>query len=309
MAFQIRVPASSANLGPGFDSVGIALDRFLTLDVQKSDSWQFSHHSALLADCPPYEEHLIYQIALQTAGLHGMKMAPHHVAVTSEIPFARGLGSSASAVLAGIELADQICDLRLSKEQILTAATETEGHPDNVAAALFGGLVVAAQHTDDASHEVDYVRIPMLKEVQAVLYIPDFELRTAAARGVLPRQLSRAEAVNASAVSNMMIASVLKGDYEQAGNWMEKDKFHEPYRAELLPDYDKIKQEAKQLGAYATVISGAGPSMLSLAPKTKAEQIAKRMAEILPTYQVAATSFNQSGLEVRAETVPHLDNI
>lgn len=298
MAFQIRVPASSANLGPGFDSVGLALERFLILHVQKSDSWQFSHHSALLSACPPYEEHLIYQTALKIAESYGVEMTPHHVAVTSEIPFARGLGSSASAVLAGIELANQICQLQLGKEQILRAATAVEGHPDNVAAALFGGMVVAAQDIGTNPAEIDYVRVPGLKEVQAVLYIPEFELKTASARSVLPKEVSSTEAVNASAVSNMMIASMLTGDYKQAGRWMEKDRFHEPYRAGLLPDYDKIKQNAKQLGAYATVISGAGPSMLSLAPIAKAERIAKKMAEALPTYEVTTTPFNYRGMEV-----------
>ncbi|MDY0407030.1 homoserine kinase [Virgibacillus sp. 179-BFC.A HS] len=300
MAFQIRVPASSANLGPGFDSVGIAFNRFLTLDVTPYDSWQFIHRSALLLDCPPYEEHLIYQIALKTAQNFHREMPPHQVAITSEIPFARGLGSSASAVLAGIELANQICELQLSDDDKLLLATEMEGHPDNVAAALFGGLVIAAQHAvgEKAEKLVDYVCIPTLKDVLAVLYIPQFELKTAAAREVLPKQLQRSQATTASAISNMMIASLLTGNYEQAGKWMEQDIFHEPYRAKLLPDYEQIKRDAKQLGAYGTVISGAGPTMLSLVPTGKAIQIVAEMRKRLPKYHVEPTPFNQSGMKV-----------
>lgn len=138
----IKVPASSANLGPGFDSVGIAVDLFLTLEVEPNESWEFTTSNDELKQFPTNQEHFICKVAQKVAEKFGKTLTPCKVVMESQIPLARGLGSSAAAIIAGIELADLTGNLGLSKQQKLLFATQFEGHPDNVGASLYGGLVV-----------------------------------------------------------------------------------------------------------------------------------------------------------------------
>lgn len=293
--FTITVPASTANIGPGFDSVGMALNRYLTLHVRKNDDWVFEHHSIHLPDVPVAKEHFIYQIAEKVANQFGVVLPSAFVKMESEIPLARGLGSSSSAIIAGIELADQLCDLTLSLADKLQIASNFEGHPDNVAPSLLGGLVIAAQSTDG---DLDYLH-KNDNNFDIIAYIPHFELKTEAARQVLPNQYSRSEAASASAIANVMFAALISGDYQLAGKMMEKDLFHEPHRASLLPDYQKIRQEARNVGAFGTVISGAGPTMMSLAPKGDGAMIARHLQQYLPDYSVEVLEMDLHGSHVK----------
>src|SRR5699024_8032884 len=140
-AFRVTVPASSGNVGPGFDSMGLALNLYLTLEVTQQEEWEFISPST--PEGQHVEEHFIYKMIMQTADRYGKSVPPCRVTETSSIPLARGLGSSASAIVASIEIANQLCDLQLSPKEKLIIATEIEGHPDNVAPALFGGLVIS----------------------------------------------------------------------------------------------------------------------------------------------------------------------
>lgn len=296
--FEISVPASSANMGPGFDSAGLSLNRFLTLHVKEQARWEFEHNSPFLPALTDYADHFIYQVADQTAKRYQRTLPACEVIVDSKIPLARGLGSSASAVLAGIELANQLCDLSLTCEQKLHYGTEFEGHPDNVAAALFGGIVITAT---TQNNKIEYIKLPT-PGLDIVVYIPEVELKTEAARRVLPANFSRENATTASAISNVMIASLLSGDYHLAGRMMECDQFHEPYRAELIPNYQIIKQEAGKLDAYGTVISGAGPTMISFVPRGMGTTITTQMTDWLADYEVVALKIDQTGLQVNQIT-------
>lgn len=293
--FTIIVPASSANIGPGFDSAGIAVNRYLTLKVERQGQWEFEHISHFLPVETNYEGHFIYQVARKIAEKYDKLLPTCKVIVDSEIPLARGLGSSASAVVAGIELANQLCELSLSPTEKLQYATEFEGHPDNVAPALFGGLVVTAK---SGGGEVDFIQIPNV-ELDIILYIPNVELKTEEARSVLPDEFARDDATSASGISNVMIASLLTKDFELAGKMMERDLFHEPFRARLIPNYELIKQRATEFGAYGTVISGAGPTMISFVPQGKGDSIAAQMNEVLENYDVASLQIDYNGLRVQ----------
>lgn len=293
--FTIKVPASSANIGPGFDSAGIAIGRLLTLKVQPGEDWAFINQSDYLSEVPDYKEHFIYQIADQIARKHGKSLPSAKVIVESEIPLARGMGSSASAIIAGIELANQLAQLDLTDEEKLKYAVEIEGHPDNVAAALFGGFIIAVE----LDGHTDYMKLPAL-DLDLVVYIPDFELKTEEARSVLPDAYPRQVAASASAISNLMIAALIEGNYKLAGKMMEQDLFHETYRASLIPRYEEIKKLAKSLGAFATVISGAGPTTISFVPAGKGQEIASKMQALLPGYEVAALNIDDTGLVVQS---------
>ena len=263
---KIIVPATSANVGPGFDSVGVAVTKYLEIQVcEEREEWMIEHQ--LGKWIPRDERNLLLKIALQIAP----DLQPRRLKMISNIPLARGLGSSSSVIVAGIELANQLGNLKLSKHEKLELATKIEGHPDNVAPAIYGNLVIASS----VESQVSAVVAPF-PECAFLAYIPNYELRTRDSRGVLPKKLSYKEAVAASSIANVAIAALLTGDMVKAGQAIESDLFHERYRQDLVREFATIKKVAKRNGAYATYLSGAGPTVIVLAdpdkmPKIKAE--------------------------------------
>ena len=262
---KIIVPATSANVGPGFDSVGIAVTRYLTIEVlEPADAWLIEHD--LGAGIPTDEKNLLLSTALSIAPA----IQPHHIKMTSEVPLARGLGSSSSVIVAGIELANQLANLQLSDAEKLRIATEIEGHPDNVAPAIFGNMVIASYIGED----VQYVTADF-PSCDLVAFVPSYQLKTSDSRNVLPKEWSYKEAVAASSVANVAIAALLKGDLLTAGRSIESDHFHERYRQSLVKEFPQVKEVAHAHGAYATYLSGAGPTIMNLlAPEHTAAFVA-----------------------------------
>ncbi|MFS9137250.1 homoserine kinase [Streptococcus parasanguinis] len=262
---KIIVPATSANVGPGFDSVGIAVTRYLTIEVlEPADAWLIEHD--LGAGIPTDEKNLLLSTALSIAPA----IQPHHIKMTSEVPLARGLGSSSSVIVAGIELANQLANLQLSDAEKLRIATEIEGHPDNVAPAIFGNMVIASYIGED----VQYVTADF-PSCDLVAFVPSYQLKTSDSRNVLPKEWSYKEAVAASSVANVAIAALLKGDLVTAGRSIELDHFHERYRQSLVKEFPQVKEVAHQHDAYATYLSGAGPTIMNLlAPEHAASFVA-----------------------------------
>ena len=262
---KIIVPATSANVGPGFDSVGIAVTRYLTIEVLESaDAWFIEHD--LGAGIPTDEKNLLLSTALSIS----TDMQPHRIKMTSEVPLARGLGSSSSVIVAGIELANQLADLQLSDDEKLRIATKIEGHPDNVAPAIFGNMVIASYIGED----VQYVTADF-PSCDLVAFVPSYQLKTSDSRNVLPKEWSYKEAVAASSVANVAIAALLKGDLLTAGRSIESDHFHERYRQSLVKEFPQVKEVAHAHGAYATYLSGAGPTIMNLlAPEHTAAFVA-----------------------------------
>ena len=262
---KIFVPATSANVGPGFDSVGIAVSKYLTIEVlEPADAWLIEHD--LGAGIPTDEKNLLLSTALSIS----TDMQPHRIKMTSEVPLARGLGSSSSVIVAGIELANQLADLQLSDDEKLRIATKIEGHPDNVAPAIFGNLVIASYIGED----VQYVTADF-PTCDLVAFVPSYQLKTSDSRNVLPTEWSYKEAVAASSVANVAIAALLKGDLLTAGRSIESDHFHERYRQSLVKEFPQVKEVAHAHGAYATYLSGAGPTIMNLlAPEHTAAFVA-----------------------------------
>lgn len=263
---KIIVPATSANIGPGFDSVGVALSKYLSIEVlEKTDKWVVEHD---LEFVPNDERNLLIKTALKVS----KNLQPHRVKMTSDIPLARGLGSSSSVIVAGIELANQLGQLNLSNEEKLQFATTFEGHPDNVAPAIFGNLVIASYVNKQVSAVVaDF------PDVAFLAFIPNYQLRTSDSRNVLPNQLSHKKAVAASSIANVAIAALLKGDMVTAGRAIESDMFHEQFRQKLVPEFYPIKQLAREVGAYATYLSGAGPTVMTLLPKDQLDEMVEKL--------------------------------
>ncbi|MGT2947962.1 homoserine kinase [Streptococcus devriesei] len=259
---KITVPATSANIGPGFDSVGVALSKYLSIEVlEAADSWEIIHD---LENIPSDDRNLLIVTALKVAP----NLQPHRLRMTSDIPLARGLGSSSSVIVAGIELANQLADLQLTAGEKLTIATAIEGHPDNVAPAIFGNLVVSSY----VNEKVNYA-VADFPKCSFVTFIPNYELKTSDSRNVLPDQLSYKEAVAASSIANVAVAGLLTGDLETAGKAIEGDLFHERFRQSLVKEFPAIKAVGEENAAYATYLSGAGPTVIVLSEQDKGKRI------------------------------------
>lgn len=285
---KIIVPATSANVGPGFDSVGIAVSKYLTIDVlEAQENWWIEHD--LGEEIPSDEENLLLQTALQVAA----DLPPHRLKMTSEVPLARGLGSSSSVIVAGIELANQLGKLALSDEDKLEIATKIEGHPDNVAPAIFGNLVVASYVDQQTNHLV----LPF-PECALVAFVPNYELKTSDSRNVLPSEWTYKEAVAASSIANVAIAALAKGDLRVAGKAIEADRFHERYRQQLVTEFPQVKEVAHQHDAYATYLSGAGPTIMTLLPVEHAEAFAKDLESKGLNGQVFSLKIDTTGVKV-----------
>lgn len=255
--FRIQVPATSANLGLGFDSIGLALPLYLQVEVvEKWDNWLIVHD--LGEDIPHDETNTIIQIAKEVFP----EISPHLLRMSSDIPVARGLGSSSSAVVAGIELGNILGNLDLSVDEKVNIAAKIEGHPDNVAPAILGNMVVAVTNEE----ETVYI-CHDFPDCDIVLIIPSETLLTEESRNILPHTLLHKEAVLGSAYANVFLMALATENWALVRRVMEKDLFHEQYRMKLTPLVQEIRKLAGKYHAYGTVLSGAGPAVLVLAPK------------------------------------------
>ena len=200
MSVKIIVPATSANIGPGFDSLGLAVTSYLTVTVTEEnvDAWYVDHN--LGEKIPHDKENLIVKTALELVP----DLQPLAVKVESDIPLTRGLGSSSSAIVAGLMLANHFGNLNLSKQELVQRATEIEGHPDNVAPAILGDFVVATYLDGEIMHEK--INFP---DVSLLAYIPDYWLATKKSREVLPANLDFKDAVRANAIGNALVAKIV----------------------------------------------------------------------------------------------------
>jgi homoserine kinase len=287
---KIRVPATSANLGPGFDSCGIALSKYLFIEViEKSEYWEIIHD--LGKEIPSDESNLLLRVALKLAPT----LAPHKIRMDSDIPLARGLGSSSSVIVAGIELANRLGNMNLSDSQKLEIATAFEGHPDNVAPAIYGDFLVTAY---DRGHKQTYAVKHHFPECEIIAYIPQEELLTEASRKVLPKTLDFATAVEASAIANVMIAAVVKGNLQLAGEMMQKDHFHESYREQLVPHLSTIRQICEEEGGYGCFLSGAGPTVLALVPQERTDKICRLLHALETKASIEQLQIDREGVQV-----------
>ncbi|MCI7677046.1 homoserine kinase [Streptococcus orisratti] len=285
---KIIVPATSANIGPGFDSVGVALSKYLEIVIMEPSKDWFIEHD-LGENIPTDASNLLIKTALRVTST----IQPHRIKMISDVPLARGLGSSSSVIVAGIELANQLANLNLTADEKLAIATEIEGHPDNVAPAIFGNLVISSYLNQKVSSIVaDF------PETAFIAFIPNYELKTSDSRGVLPSELSYKEAVAASSVANVAIAALLTGDLVKAGQAIQGDLFHERFRQQLVKEFSPIKALAKKEGAYATYLSGAGPTVMVLASKDKEETILAGLKALQLDGQVCSLRVDTNGVIV-----------
>ncbi len=278
-SFSIRVPASTANLGAGFDCIGLALKLYLTVsarivpEASVACRVRFSGEGSDGA-LPTNEENLIIRSMRFTAEREGLSLPPLELDVNNELPLARGLGSSATAIVAGITLASVVCDRELSAETVLRYAVEMEGHADNVAAAYLGGLVVSCVKPDG---NVLAVKRSWPSELTVVVVSPEAFLRTAETRSVLPVNVPREAAVfNLQRVA-LFVAALEAGAYDLLWDAMQ-DRLHQTHRQALVPGLAEALATPPQPGLVGIALSGSGPSVVALA-RDRTGEIGEAIAE------------------------------
>ncbi|CAM4130249.1 homoserine kinase [Paenibacillus alkaliterrae] len=254
----VKIPASTANLGPGFDSLGMALSLYAWIELNVSDRTEFQLHGDQMNGLPRDKTNLIYKVAQLVFKEAGVNVPELSISIYSEIPLTRGLGSSASAIVGALVAANALIGSPLTDDKLFQMATELEGHPDNVGASLFGGIVVSAWDGERA----DYVRIEPHRKIETLVAIPAFQLSTEKARHVLPKQISMADAVFNVGRSSLLVAALASGQLGLIRHAM-KDRLHQPYRAALIPGMTAILEQAVEQGALGAALSGAGPTIIA----------------------------------------------
>jgi homoserine kinase len=284
-AVIVKVPATTANLGPGFDCIGAALTlynqfRFTRLEGDVTDQPCKITVSGLEAERVRLDgSNLAYQAFMRVYQYLGQDPPPVQIDVQLGIPLARGLGSSATAIAAGAVAANSLAGVPLDRHEILKLAIQLEGHPDNVVPALMGGCRLAATATATAKaadHEWIICDVPWHPGIIPILAIPDFELSTQQARQLLPTGYSQADTIFNTAHLGLLLRGLETGQ----PSWLcaaLQDRVHQPYRQILIPGYDAVRAAAIAAGAHGLVISGAGPTLLALADSSHSQSVQSAM--------------------------------
>ena len=257
MKVKVKVPATSANLGSGFDVAGLALTLYNTF------KFELSEDGLNIKGCPEQfcnENNLTYQAFKRAAEVCGLEYQGVNIECSGEVPYTRGLGSSSTCIVAGIVGAFAFKDKVEDRQEILELATSIEGHPDNVAPAIFGGVTVSVMEEDN----VLTLNIPVKHDYRFVALIPPFTLSTEQSRAVLPQILPRKDAIKNVSHLALMVASLING-YDEGLKLGFKDRLHQPYRGDLIAGFDEImavlEKDEQVLGAY---LSGAGPTIMAV---------------------------------------------
>lgn len=289
---KVTVPASTANLGPGFDCLGLALGLFNTVEMWDAAGEPGEGEPQATVEIggegadhlPEDGRNLILQAAARLFEKAGAPARALRARATNGIPLGSGMGSSAAAVVGGLVAANALLDGKFGREDLLRLAFEIEGHPDNAAPAIFGGLVIVS-----ATGEELMTRAVPTPQMQAAIALPNVRLSTAEARAALPKSVPLADAVFNVGRSMLVVKALEAGDYDLL-KWAMADRLHQPYRRKLIPGYDEAVSAAHRAGAAAVALSGAGPSLVAFAPGGH-EAIAQAMAAAFQKAGLAARTF------------------
>lgn len=296
---KVRVPGSSANMGPGFDSLGLALSIYNYIEATETDSGL--EIEILDAETKEYlptdEKNLVYKsmkYLFDKVGYHpkGLK-----ISLKSDVPVTRGLGSSSACIVGGLTCANELAKANLSKRQIMEMATAIEGHSDNVCAACVGGFTVSVFNKE----EIFYYSHKIEGDLKLLVLIPDYAVTTQKARNTLPGYYPRREVAFNISHTALMVASMISGNYENLLCAID-DKVHEPYRKVFIDGYQKIYNKLKAYGALGTYISGSGPSLISVVEADDAEFFLEDMEEYMkkahPTWTLKLLDVDNEGVKI-----------
>ncbi len=280
----VRVPATTANLGPGFDTLGMALSLYNYVEMDLT-----SEPDEIMVDgegggtIATTADNIVYRAARQVFDAAGVNPGGLKIRLRNHIPLARGLGSSAAALVGGVIAANCLIGNPLSEQKLIELAAGLEGHPDNVAPAFLGGVVVATQ----ANNRLYCHKIQPIANLRAIVAIPQFFLSTKKARDILPRQVAFTDAVFNISRATMLVASLINQDLDLFGKMMD-DRLHQPYRVTLIPGMEEVFAAAREAGAVGVALSGAGPTLIAFARDSCAD-IGKAMASAFRIHGIEST--------------------
>lgn len=256
----VKIPASTANLGPGFDSLGMALNLYAWIEMSvATERTTIRLYGDQMNGVPTDKSNLVYEVAQQVFRAAGVDHPELDIAMYSDIPLTRGLGSSASAIVGALVAANALIGRPLSDYTLFQMASALEKHPDNVGASLFGGVIAAFWDGERAEH----LRLEPEDRLEVLVAIPQFQLSTEKARHVLPTSVPMKDAVYNVGHSSLLVAALATGRYDMIRHAM-RDALHQPYRASLIPGMSDILERAVDHGALGVALSGAGPTLLAL---------------------------------------------
>ena len=262
---KVRVPASTANLGPGFDALGMALNLYLEVAVTEADRTEVTLNG-LHGTMPDLTDNLIYQGAIRLYDYLGRGKPELAIQIDNGIPMGKGLGSSAAAWLAGLGAANRLQGDALKPEELLTLAIELEGHPDNIVPAMVGGMTVAMP----IDGKINYQQVKIDAALKVIVAVPDFVLPTEDSRATIPSTIPLAAMTANLQRTGFLVAAFIKQEYEKLSGAMQ-DACIENFRKPLIPGFDLVVRAAKEAGALSAVISGAGPSIAAWTLNNPAE--------------------------------------
>ena len=285
---RVKVPATTANMGPGYDVLGMALSQYSTFQCQEDDKISLSIkglESEKLVN-QDHEANLVVRSMNHLFKYVDKYPKGYKLEIINDIPLARGMGSSASAIVGGLLVANYLVGANLDQDEILKLATQIEGHPDNVAPALMGNIVLSTKASDD---QVIYHSIKPFDDLTCVLFIPDYEVSTSMSRAVLPQSISMADAVHTSGHLSLMLAGFMTGNKDLIGQTMV-DRLHEPYRKSLIKNFDDFKASALEVGAFAFSLSGSGSTIIAYCDHDSAPHVKRAFKEVSQKYSISGTS-------------------
>lgn len=316
---RVQVPATSANLGPGLDVLGLALDLQSSFEFEVLETpgkLDISYTGLGQGEVALNEDNLVYQAALRIFELAGRPVPPLRIAIDNPIPLARGLGSSAAAIVGGMVAADALIgrlygsDAGLGQQSVLAAATAMEGHPDNVAPALLGGVTVSvmtAPNSTSAAHAAAVGELPQVHcyrfippgRLRLAVAVPEFPLATREARRCIPATVATRDAVFNVGRAALMVAALTSGRWDLLTEAC-RDKLHQPYRAELVPGLQSVIDAALEAGAQGAALSGAGPSVIAFIGRDDAAAAAEKPAVVpAAVARAMADAFRDAGVDCR----------
>jgi len=281
----IKIPCSTSNLGPGFDTLGLALNRYLTITACMSSTIRVTVEGNGADHIATDPSNLVFVAMQHTAHKLGITIPLIHLHLNNGIPAYGGLGGSGAAIAGGVYLANSLLRGGFSVDEMLNIAVEIEGHPDNVSAALFGGLTV---NCFDANRTVHCRSVKIEHNLSVIACSPHFQVQTKQARKILPKNVPLHDAVANIENASSLVAALMCGDVE-ALRYVTADRLHEQYRATLIPGYDAVKSAALNAGALSFNISGAGPTVFAFAVDNE-ERIAEAMTAAFASHGQTATA-------------------
>lgn len=289
MKLRVTVPASAGNTGSAFDSLGIAygLTNEVIVDTGVPGRLDVEGEGADLLK--KGEPNLVQHAMERFVEATGKALPPVGLTLINRIPFGRGLGSSAAAIVGGLVAADALAETGLSRQKLLQIALPMEGHPDNVAPALYGGAVLTVLEEGRVDGPLTVVPFTAPNDWRAVLYVPDLIIPTKQARAILPKEVPRADAVFNHSRVGLLVAALTQHRPDFLRVAMQ-DRLHQPYRAKLMPEMEALIAAGLEAGAWGSCLSGAGSAILALASKSKADPVAAALTKKAQELKLAGRS-------------------